>query len=101
MKDIHSLLANLHRPRLLIRAARIGAENYRRDGHLPRLLGYGELPRHGPALIRLMEIEAEHEQSRCNTGAGYSVAAHVDVLIAIIGEADQLRAQEHVPQLIL
>ena len=54
MQDIHSLLANLHRPRLLMRAARIGAQEYRRTGHLPRILGYGILPRHGDALMRLV-----------------------------------------------
>ncbi len=69
MQDIHSLLATLHRPRLLMRAARIGAAEYRRAGHLPRLLGYGMLPRPGPALMRLIEMEAELEaaahQRRC------------------------------------
>ena len=55
MQDILSMLHAIHRPRLLMRAARIGAEDYRRGVHLPRLLGYGVLPRHGAALIKLME----------------------------------------------
>ncbi|MFL4471018.1 DUF6477 family protein [Tateyamaria armeniaca] len=59
MQDILSMLNALHRPRLLIRAARIGAEDYRRAAHLPRILGYGHLPRHGNALMRLMEVEGE------------------------------------------
>ena len=54
MKDIHSLLASMHRPRLLMRAARIGAQDYRRETLLPRLLGYGVLPRHADALMRLI-----------------------------------------------
>jgi hypothetical protein len=100
MKDIHTLLATLHRPRLLMRAARIGAQSYRRDGHLPRLLGYGILPRHGQALMRLLDIEAELEAHRTQFGAAYSVARHVDVLIAIIGEAQALRAAQTGPQLV-
>ena len=41
MQDILSMLSAIHRPRLLMRAARFGAEDYRREVHLPRLLGYG------------------------------------------------------------
>lgn len=100
MQDIHSLLATLHRPRLLMRAARIGAQDYRRDGHLPRLLGYGVLPRHGQALIRLVDIEAELEQQRASADTSYSLITHVDVLIAIVGEARALRAAQAGPQLV-
>lgn len=92
MQDILSMLNALHRPRLMMRAARIGAENYRRSSHLPRLLGYGVLPRHGAALLRLMEIEAELESQRALSDAGYSLIRHVDVLIAMVGEARVLRA---------
>jgi len=98
MQDIHSLLAALHRPRLLMRAARIGAQEYRRDGNLPRLLGYGMLPRHADALMRLMDIEAEKERQRKTSDTCYRLVDHVDVLIAILGEARALRAQQTNPQ---
>ena len=98
MQDIHSLLAALHRPRLLMRAARIGAQDYRRDGHLPRILGYGMLPRHGDALMRLVDIEAELERQRSATDTAYSLVSHVDVLIAIVGEARVLRASQANPE---
>ena len=100
MQDIHSLLAALHRPRLLMRAARIGAADYRRAGHLPRLLGYGILPRHGAALMHLVEIEAELEDQRAASDACYNLIRHVDVLIAIVGEARALRALAPDPQQI-
>jgi hypothetical protein len=100
MQDIHSLLASLHRPRLLMRAARIGADDYRRAGHLARILGYGTLPRHGEALMRLIDVEADLEQQRTGTEAGYSIARHVDVLIAIVAEARALRAAQAGPQRI-
>ncbi|QFT59839.1 hypothetical protein FIU94_13480 [Sulfitobacter sp. THAF37] len=92
MQDILSMLNALHRPRLMMRTARIGAENYRRSSHLPRLLGYGALPGHGAALLRLMEIEAVLEDERQNADAGYSMLRHIDVLIALVGEARVLRA---------
>ena len=94
MQDILSMLNALHRPRLLIRAARIGAEDYRRAAHLPRLLGYGQLPRHGNALMRLMEIEGELNTLRLGEDSSYSLLRHIDVLIAIVGEGRILRAAQ-------
>ena len=92
MQDVLSMLNAVRRPRLLMRAARIGAEEYRRTAHLPRLLGYGNLPRHGAALIRLIEIEAELNTQRTAQDSAYSLLRHIDVLIAIVGEARILRA---------
>lgn len=94
MQDLLSMLHALHRPRLLMRAARIGAQDYRRSVHLPRLLGYGVLPRHGAALLKLMDIEAELDAQRTGADAGYSLIRHVDVLIAMVGEARELRAAQ-------
>ncbi len=94
MQDLISMLHTLHRPRLLMRAARIGAEDYRRTTHLPRLLGYGVLPRHGAALLKLMEIEAELNMQRKTSDAGYNLIRHVDVLIAMVGEARVLKASQ-------
>lgn len=94
MQDVLSMLQSLKRPRLLMRAARIGAEEYRRTAHLPRLLGYGNLPRHAPALMRLMEIEAELNTQRVEDDSAYSLLRHIDVLIAIVGEARVLQAAQ-------
>ncbi|UWR20854.1 DUF6477 family protein [Sulfitobacter sp. S190] len=91
MQDIHTMLAEMHRPRLLMRAARIGAQDYRRTAHLPRLLGYGVLPRPAAALMKLIGIEAQLETERAEGDASYSLTRHVDVLIAIVGEARDLR----------
>ena len=92
MQDVLSILNNLHRPRLLIRAARAGALEYNRKRHLQRLLGYGTLPRTGPALMRLIELERGINEQRKEDDAGYSLPRHLDVLIAIMGEAALLRA---------
>lgn len=94
MSDILHRLDHLRRPRLLIRAARIGAEDYRRDIHLPRLLGHGTLPRHALALARLMEIETVMNDNRRAQEADYSTIRHVEVMIAVISEARILRASQ-------
>jgi len=92
MQDVLTMLATLKRPGLLMRAARLGAEDYRRAMHLPRLLGYGTLPRHSAALIHLMELEASLDTQRRTDDSGYSLLRHIDILIAILGEARILRA---------
>ncbi len=92
MKDILSVLNDLRRPRLLIRAAKMGAEEYSRDTHLKRHLGYGNLPRSGPALMKLIELESVMNEHRHKEEASYSLIKHVDILIAMMGEARLLRA---------
>ncbi len=47
MHDILGTLRALRRPPLLIRAARIGLQDYRREVHLRRLLRDGPLPQSG------------------------------------------------------
>ena len=94
MQDILSMLKTLRRPSLLMRAARIGAEDYSRSSHLPRILGYGVLPKHGSALMRLMEVEATLNDQRMNGDTSYSLVKHIDVLIALVGEARILRAAQ-------
>ncbi|MCC1492559.1 DUF6477 family protein [Cognatishimia sp. F0-27] len=93
MQDILGILSTLRRPRLLIRAARIGSEEYRRDPHLHRLIGYGRLPRPGKALMTLMEIEGELNDQRRAQAASYSISKHVEILVAMMGEARLLRSK--------
>lgn len=97
MQDLLTMLNTMRRPRLLIRAARIGALEYRRDRHLQRLLGYGALPRPAVALMRLMEEERDLNDQRRNNEAGYTLPHHLDILIAMMGEAQLLRATSPEP----
>lgn len=92
MQDVLGMIAGLNRPRLLVRAARFGVDDYQRGTHLPRLLGAAHLPRHGEAIVRLIDIEADLNQRRVGIAADYSIARHVAVLIALMGEARLLRA---------
>lgn len=92
MKDMFALLNTLRRPQLLIRAARIGAQDYRRAAHLRRHLGYGPLPQSASALRQLVEMEAALDDQRRRSDAAYSPIRHVEILIAMMGEARILRA---------
>ena len=80
------------RPRLLIQAARIGAATYRRNPHLRRLLDVNRAPSSAVALSMLMDLEDLMNAQRQANDASYSAADHVDLLIAMMGEARLLRA---------
>lgn len=92
MLDLQQRIATLKRPSLLARAARFGVDEYRREVHLRRLFGQDTLPRHGAALIRLLEMEDEIDQKRRSHCATYRAARHVELLIALLGEAQLMRA---------
>ncbi|QFU08475.1 hypothetical protein PARPLA_03076 [Rhodobacteraceae bacterium THAF1] len=81
-------LAHLRRPKLLISAARFGLTSYERCHTLPRLLG-GPVPPPGRAVLDiLMMREDRMNAARSAAETGYSVAAHVDLLTALMAEAD-------------
>ena len=84
MTDFRALLADLRRPRLLIRAARCGVDDYRRDRDLRRLIDGTMSP--DRALPRLMHEEKQLEEIRLSGDAEYSVSRHIEVLIAVLGE---------------
>jgi len=87
MIDFIKILSNLKRPRLLIRAARFGLQEYNRDRDLKRVMKTASAPTPQYAVNNLMAEEAELEESRQTGGANYSVARHVEVLIALMAEA--------------
>ncbi|CUJ93500.1 hypothetical protein RUE5091_01357 [Ruegeria denitrificans] len=92
MQDLMTMIIALRRPRLLARAARHGAQDYDRDRHLQRILGYGSMPSTGAALMRLMELEREVNAQRTEEDAAYSLVRHLDLLIALLGEAQLFQA---------
>ena len=94
MQDVLTALTQLRRPRLLIRAAKEGAEDYVRDQHLKRLMGKGAQPHNGTVLKRLMEMEQDVNKDRRAGAASYSIITHVDLMIAMVGEARLLRASQ-------
>ena len=86
MSDLRTLVSALRRPRLLVRAARIGLQDYDRDRDLPRLMQAQSAPSPERAVSRLIEEERTLESTRIDGDASYSVLRHVEVLIALMAE---------------
>jgi hypothetical protein len=97
-----ALPKDLQRPRLLMRAARIGLQDYRRDRDLRRILPLTQfsalksasaevalvmMAQQGAALLEwLTEEEAKLESARRAATAGYSPLRHIEVMIALLAE---------------
>lgn len=86
--DFRALLSDLRRPQLLIRAARLGLTEYRRDRDLKRLID-GE-PAPDRSVPRLLNEEEKLEEIRQRGDAGYSVSRHIEVMIALMAEVSLL-----------
>lgn len=86
--DCRALLADLRRPQLLIRAARLGLSEYRRDRDLKRLIDGQPAP--DRSVPRLLTEEEKMEANRQRGDAGYSVGRHIEVLIALMAEVSLL-----------
>lgn len=93
MTDMQTLLSSLRRPRLLIRAARFGLQGYSRDRDLKRMLSGDYLPKPGSAVGNLLDAEYDLEEKRKMGDATYSIAHHVEVLIALMAEAQFIRSR--------
>ncbi len=81
-----ALVAGLRRPALLIRAARAGTVEYDRNRDLKRLMRLPHAPAPERALDALLNEEAMLEETRRSGDGRYSVARHIEVLIAMMAE---------------
>ncbi|MFV2038297.1 MAG: DUF6477 family protein [Paracoccaceae bacterium] len=90
MTDFVTRLSALRRPRLLIRAARFGLTDYNRARDLKRLMRTTTVPSPAHAVGSLMNEEARLEETRQAGDANYRVAHHIEVLIALMAEAQLL-----------
>ncbi len=90
MTDLATVLAALRRPKLLIRAARAGVVDYRRDRDLKRILRQRTAP--SEAIGTLLDEEHRLETTRAAGEATYSIQRHVAVLTALLAEARILSA---------
>lgn len=81
-----TLVASLRRPALLIRAARAGLVEYNRNRDLKRLMRLPHPPAPERALDALLNEEAMLEETRKAGDGRYSVARHIEVLIAMMAE---------------
>tara|TARA_R110001583_G_scaffold169768_1_gene322910 strand:+ start:309157 stop:309471 length:315 start_codon:yes stop_codon:yes gene_type:complete len=94
MNDVTTLLNTLRRPRLLIRAARFGLNDYNRNRDLKRVMRTANAPSPARAVSSLIEEEAKIEETRRSGDAAYNVTRHVEVLIALMGEARLLPREQ-------
>lgn len=90
MTDTAALLASVHRPKILIRAARAGVVDYRRERDLKRLLRNGRPAAPQQTIGPLLIEESRLETTRAAGDGTYSIQRHVAVLTAIIAEARHL-----------
>lgn len=92
MRDIQTQARSLKRPKLLVRAARFGLDDYRRARDLRRCLNCDTLPTPGQALVLLLDLEKQINSERLAKSGSYVAARHVDLLIAIMAETEAFRA---------
>lgn len=92
MQDPQTFMHSLRRPRLLVRAARLGLQDYSRARCLRRLLPGETPPKPGLAFDALVEREQALDDIRREGAANYSAARHIELLIAMIDES-RLAAQ--------
>ena len=86
MKNLTSILHNIHRPKLLVGAAQMAANSYiRQELTLPRL-------RKAPAA--LLEEEAQLNSARLDGLVGYSAIRHIEVLAVLICQSKRTRAAQ-------
>lgn len=85
MKNIRTTKP-LKRPRILVRAARIGLESYRRERDLKRLIQCTRCPTPGKALKQLYAIESKLENARRSGSAEYRAQRHIFAVTALLSE---------------
>ena len=77
------------RPKTLIDTARIGARLYRRERDLQGAIPGASTRADGQIIIRLSEAERQCEELRRGCSPAYRPGKHVQILSALIAEADQ------------
>ncbi len=86
MTDFTTALAALRRPKILIRAARAGVVDYRRERDLKRILRSATAGTER-TFGTLMAEEDRLETNRTTGEATYNLQRHIAVLTALIAEA--------------
>ena len=93
----HSCLSSaampLIRPKLLIETARIGARLYRRERDLPGAIPGLSATARGQIVTRLRDAEWHCEDLRRRHSPAYRPGKHVQILSALIAEADRAAGQ--------
>lgn len=86
MTDTFNRFKTLRRPSLLVRAARFGLAEYNRDRDLKKLMKSAVTPSPEVAVDELLQEEERLEITRKTGDASYSIAYHIEVLVALMCE---------------
>ena len=86
MLNYQSKLSTLKRPKILIKAARIASQTYRRSRDLSRVLGYSYPTSESLIRQKLFDLEHMINQKRRLSDASYDLKTHVQVLSALLAE---------------
>jgi hypothetical protein len=97
MTSADSLLDLMQRPRLLIKAAHIGAKRYKRRRHLSSLTADAHQFNQDALLKDLLEKENDLEWTRRSGASDYNVKRHILILSALISEASAQDPDEQAP----
>lgn len=90
MTDIMGILSNLRRPRLLVRAARHGLQDYDRKRDLRRIAGSAPANSSTALIAHLVDQEEQIETNRQSGCATYSITKHIEILVALMYECKLL-----------
>ena len=83
---LNNVLDRILRPKILLKAARIGQNNYSRNRDLKRLIGAQKPPKPEHAVECLIRREVELEEARIVGNATYNVKLHIHVMAALLQE---------------
>lgn len=83
-------IANLKRPRILLRAALNGRNNYRRERHLATMLAGRKNWSDEQVFRAIVSDEQYLDDQRRSGDANYSVSRHVKIMIALLCEAHRI-----------
>lgn len=85
-----NILADIRRPRILVRTARIAGQHYHREAALRKIFG-ALRPKHQEGVVlALLQRETELEELRQHADASYKAQTHVHVLATLIIENRRL-----------
>lgn len=96
MSQFQKRLSNLKRPKILIKAAKIASQTYRRSRDLSRILGYSHPTLDSSIHQQIFDLEHSINQKRRLGDASYDLKTHVQVLGALLAEVSvELQSADH------
>ena len=74
------------RPKILMKAAQIGLQSYRRDVDLKKILGTRNISDNTQIISQLSDREIELEEARKSGNAAYDMNKHIQIMTALLQE---------------